>query len=164
MMTKKDFIEMMRRTQAPLKGMIEMVPEDKLDWAPGSTFMSTAQVLKHLSENWLIIPMMVKNEWPDMSPEKMAEAMKLENLPRCTKAEALAAIEKDLNETVAFVENEISEKDFFSTVVSAPWGFKGEIWKGVLMAKDHQVNHKMQLHLYLKLLGKPVDTHTLYGM
>jgi len=39
--------------------------------------------------------------------------------------------------------------------VTAPWGFKGEIWKGVLMAIEHQLNHKMQLHIYLKLLGLP---------
>ena len=41
-MNKSDFIGLMRRTQAPLKGMIEMVPEDKLDWAPGKGFMSIA--------------------------------------------------------------------------------------------------------------------------
>ncbi len=37
------------------------------------------------------------------------------------------------------------------------------MWKAVLMAKDHQAHHKMQLHPYLKLLGLPVNTQTLYG-
>jgi hypothetical protein len=32
------------------------------------------------------------------------------------------------------------------------------------MAKGHQVNHEMQLHLYLKLLKLPVNTQTLYGV
>jgi hypothetical protein len=32
------------------------------------------------------------------------------------------------------------------------------------MAQEHQVSHRMQLHLYLKLLGQPVNTSTLYGM
>jgi hypothetical protein len=160
---KSDFIEMMRRTRAPLKGMIEMVPDDKLDWAPDKNFMSTAQVLKHLSESWCVIKMMVTNQWPFNDFKEMEEALKLENMPGCSKAEALAAIETDLNDTIDFIEKEISDEDFFSTVVSAPWGFKGETWKAVLMAKDHLVNHKMQLHIYLKILGQPVNTQTLYG-
>ena len=163
-MKKEDFIKMMRKTQAPLEKMVEMVPDDKLDWAPAGNFMSVSQLLKHLSENWVIIKMMVKNEWPDMSPEQMEEAMKLENLPRCTKAEAITDMKKDLDDAIAFVEKEITEEDFFSKEIAAPWGFKGPIWQGVMMAKDHTMNHKMQLHLYLKLLGKPVDTSTLYGM
>lgn len=162
-MKKSDFIEMMRRTQAPLKGMIEMVPDDKPDWAPEKGFMSIAQVLKHLSENWCLIKIMVTNQWPFNDPKEMEESLKLENMPGCSKAEALQAIEKDLNDTIDFIEKEISEEDFFSKVVSAPWGFEGEIRKAVLMAKNHLVNHKMQLHIYLKLLGQPVNTQTLYG-
>jgi hypothetical protein len=126
--------------------------------------MTVGQVLKHLTENWCIIRMMITNEWPFSSPEEMAEAMKLENLPSCSKAEALTAMEKDLNEAVAYVEQEIPEEDFFTKEITAPWGFSGEIWKAVLMARKHQLNHKMQLHHYLKLLGCPVDTGTLYGM
>jgi len=160
---KSDFINQMRLTQAPLKGMIEMIPEDKLDWAPGKGFMSIGQVLKHLSGNWCLLEMMVTKQWPFKDPKAMEEDMKLENMPGCSKAEALEAIEKDLNDAVAFIENEISKEDFFSKVVSAPWGFEGEIWKAVLIANSHLLNHKMQLHLYLKLLGQPVHTGTLYG-
>jgi hypothetical protein len=29
---------------------------------------------------------------------------------------------------------------------------------------EHQVSHKMQLHLYMKQLGLAVNTGTLYGM
>ena len=163
-MKKADFVSIMKKTQAPLKKMVDMVPDDKLGWAPDKGFMTTGQVLKHLSENWCIIRMMVTNEWPFSSADEMAEAMKLENMPSCTKAEAKAAFDKDLNDAVAFVEKKLSEDEFFQKKVSAPWGFEGEIWKAVLMAKEHQVNHKMQLHLYLKLLGRPVNTETLYGM
>ena len=162
-MKTSDFIEQMELTQRPLRKMVEMVPEDKLGWAPAKGFMTVGQLIKHVSENWCVIRMMVKNEWPFSSPEQMAEAMRLENIPSCSKAEALAAMDKDLKETITYVKKGITEQDFFSRVVTAPWGFKGEIWKGVLMAKDHQMNHKMQLHVYLKLLGLPVNTQTLYG-
>ena len=164
MMNKSDFIEEMRSTQRPLIKMVEMVPEDRLNWAPAEDFLTIAQILKHVSANWSIIRMMVTDSWPDSNPEEMAEAMKLENLPSCSKAEALEEMKKDLDDAVQYIEREISEEDFFSRSVSAPWNWTGEIWKAVLMAKDHQVNHKMQLHLYLKLLKLPVNTQTLYGM
>lgn len=163
-MKKQDFFKMMQTTQAPLKGMIEMVPGDKLDWRPADNFMSIGQLLKHLSENWGFVKMMVKNEFPDMTPEKMEESMKLENLPSYTPEEALTSMEKDLADTIAFLENEVTDDDFLNKVIVAPWGFKGETWKAVLMAKEHLVNHKMQLHCYLKLLGLPVNTATLYAM
>ena len=163
-MNKNEFIEIMKKAQAPLKGMVEMIPDDKLDWAPGEGFMKMGQVIKHLSENWCIVRMMVTNDWPFSDMEELGDAMKLENLPSCTKSEAIAAMEKDLNDAVAYIQNDLSEEVFFEKTVSAPWGFDGEIWKGVLMAKEHQVSHRMQLHIYLKQLGLPVHTGTLYGM
>jgi uncharacterized damage-inducible protein DinB len=163
-LNKADFIADIRKTQAPLKAMIEMVPDDKLDWAPAEGFMNLGQLLKHLSENWCVIRMMVTGEWPFSDPKEMEEGMKLENMPSCSKSEALEVMDKDLTDAVAFIEKEISDDDFFAKQVSAPWGFSGAIWQAVLMAKDHQMNHKMQLHIYLKLLGKPVHTGTLYGM
>jgi hypothetical protein len=117
-----------------------------------------------LLKTGVFIKMMVTNQWPFSDPKEMEESLKLENMPGCSKVEALEAMETDLNDAIAFVESEVSDEDFFSKVVSAPWGFQGEIWKAVLMAKDHQVSHKMLLHTYLKLLGLPVHTGTLYGM
>jgi uncharacterized damage-inducible protein DinB len=163
-MNKSDFILIMKKAQAPLKGMVEMIPDDKLDWAPGEGFMNMGQVIKHLTENWCIVRMMVTEDWPFSDMEEMADAMKLENMPSCSKSEAVAAMEKDLNDAIAYMENELSEEDLFNKKVSAPWGFEGEVWKAVLMAKEHQVSHRMQLHIYLKLIGLPVDTGTLYGM
>lgn len=164
MIEKKTFIEMMLRTQEPLKKMVDMTPADKIDWRPADNCMSVGQLLKHMTENWGFIRMMVKNDFPKMTPEQMMEMMKLENLPSCDKEEALAGMAKDLEEAAAFISNEISDEDFFNKTVAAPWGFKGEIWKALMMIRDHQMNHKMQLHLYLKLLGLPVNTSTLYGM
>lgn len=161
-MDKRDFMEIMRQTHAPLGTMLQMVPEAKLSWAPGPGFMSLGQLIKHIGENWCLIKMMVTNQWPPSSPEEMAEAMKLENIPCCSKTEAIAAAATDLEESLAYIEHEIGEDAFFNQVVSTPWGFKGEIWKGVLMAQEHFLNHKMQLHLYLKLCGATVSTATLY--
>jgi len=163
-MQKSDFIDIINKTQAPLQAMVEMVPDDKLDWAPAEGFMSIGQVLKHLSENWCIVKMMVTNEWPFKNEEDMGEAMKLENMVSCSKSEALATMADDLKGAINYIENDLSDDDFFNKTVTAPWGFKGEICRAVLMANDHQLNHKMQLHIYLKQIGLPVHTGTLYGM
>jgi len=159
--TKKDFIELMHKVQNPLKGMIKMIPEEKVDWRPAPGFMSVGQVLKHVSENWVFLKMMITGQFPKGDIE---EEMKLENLKSSTPNEAFEACEMDFNSCVAFIEKEISEEDFFNKVIEAPWGFKGAIWQAVTMLRDHQTNHKMQLHLYMKMLGLPVHTGTLYGM
>jgi len=163
-MNKNDFVEQMRSTQQPLMRMVEMIPDDQLSWAPARGFMTLGQLIKHLTANWCIVRMMVTGDWPVSDPAELAEAAELEDLPFCSKAEALREMQKDLDDAVAYIEKEVSEEDFFSRTVSAPWNWTGEVWKAVLMAKDHQANHKMQLHLYLKLLGLPVNTQTLYGM
>ncbi len=163
-MNKKDFIELIQTTHAPLKGLVEMVPDDKLDWAPGKSFMTVGQVLKHISENWSIIRMLVTGKWPFTSEQQMADMMKLENIPSCSKTEAIQAMERDLKDSLEYIEKEISQEDFFNKVVTAPWGFQGELWKAILMAQEHFLNHKMQLFLYLKMLGFPVNTGLLYGM
>ncbi len=162
-MNKQDFITIMQRTQKPLTNMVEMIPEDKLDWAPDEGFMTTGQLINHLTENWSVVKMMVNADFP-FTEEGLADALKLENMKSMSKTDALAAMDKDLNDAIAYITDEISDDDFFGKVVSAPWGFKGEIWQAVGMANDHQIGHKMQLHLYLKLMGQPVHTGTLYGM
>jgi len=163
-MNKRDFMEIMRQTHAPLKKMLEMVPDAELSWAPAKGFMTFGQLINHIAENWCIVKMMVTNQWPFNSVEQMAEGMKLENIPSCSRQEAMAAAENDLKNGLAYVEHEITEEDFFNKVVTAPWGFEGEIWKALLMAQEHFLTHKMQLHLYLKLRGAPVNTATLYGV
>jgi hypothetical protein len=56
----------------------------------------------------------------------------------------------------------ISEQDFAHKVVSVPWGMKGKMNRMAASFREHFTNHKMQLFTYLKLLGLPVDTNTLY--
>lgn len=160
---KQDFVDVMRQTHAPLEKMLEMVPDTKLSWAPAAGFMTFGQLIKHVSENWCMVEMMVKNQFPPMSMEQMVEAMKVENIPSGSKHEAIEAAKKDLARAVEYLEREVTEEDFFGKVVNAPWGFSGEIWRALLMAQEHFLNHKMQLHLYLKLCGAAVNTGTLYG-
>ena len=57
----------------------------------------------------------------------------------------------------------LSEEDFANKVVSVPWGWNCKMERMAIGFLGHFLNHKMQLFTYLKLLGLPVNTETLYG-
>jgi len=99
-------------------------------------------------------------QWPH-TLEQMMELMKLENITSCSVEEALSRLEKDKTVLREFLDS-LSEEDFTHKVVSAPWGMGGKMERMAIAFLEHFTNHKMQLFTYLKLLGFPVDTATLY--
>jgi hypothetical protein len=124
--------------------------------------MSVGQVLCHLSDGFGGgFDMLLSGKWPTM--EEMGEGMKLENLPSCSSQEALDKLEMD-KKTLRQVLDGLSEEDFTSKVVSVPWGMTAKVERMAISFLEHFTNHKMQLFTYLKLLGLPVNTETLYGM
>ena len=161
-MTKNEFYKVVMENYRPTEKLIGMVPGDKLNWRPGPTFMSAAQLVCHLSDGlgagleWLL-----GGKWPSM--EEMGESMKLENLPSCSPQEALDKLEKD-KRILRQILDGMSEEDFTNKVVSAPWGMRAKMERMAIGFLGHFTNHKMQLFTYLKLLGLPVNTQTLYGM
>ena len=160
-MTKNEFSEMVLQSVQPAEKLIAMVPADKLDWKPGPTFMSLGQVLCHLSDGLGGgLESVVSGKWP--STEEMEAGMKLENMPSCGVQEALSKLEKDKAILRATLDG-ISEDDFTNRVVSVPWGWKAKFEIMSFGFLGHFNNHKMQLFTYLKLLGLPVNTESLYG-
>jgi hypothetical protein len=161
-MTKNEFYEVVMENYRPAEKLIGMVPRDKLNWRPGPTFMSAGQVICHLTMGlgtgleWLL-----GGKLPSM--EEMGESMKLENLPSCSPQEALDKLEQD-KKILRHVLDGLSEEDFTDKVVSAPWGMTAKMERMAIGFLGHFTNHKMQLFTYLKLLGLPVNTQTLYGM
>jgi len=161
-MTKNEYYEVVMENYRPAEKLIRMVPEDKINWAPGPTFMITGQVLSHLSEGiGGGLEMLLTGKWP--SPQEMEEGMKLENLPSCNPQEALDKLEKD-KKTLRQVLDGVSEEDFAKKVVSVPWGWNAKMERMAINFLGHFTSHKMQLFTYLKLLGLPVNTETLYGV
>jgi hypothetical protein len=160
-MTKKEYYDCTIQTYQPTLGMIRMAPADKLGWRPGPTFMSLGQLICHISSGiGEELRMLITNKYPAM--EEMMAAMKLENLPSCGLEEAAQKLEKD-KATLREVLDGVSERDFAQKVVSTPWGWKGKLEIMAILFREHFTNHKMQLFTYLKLLGLPVNTQTLYG-
>jgi hypothetical protein len=155
---KDEFYQYALDAFRPAESMLKKVPSDKLDWKPGPNFMSLGQLICHLGDGiGSELRMAITNSWP--KPEEMGDAMK--SMPSCSVEQALAKLEKDkaaLKEILAG----ISEDEFASKIISVPWGWKANVEKMALDFREHFVNHKMQLFTYLKLLGFPVNTETLY--
>ena len=160
-MTKDEFYDFVMHAYRPAETMIRMAPADKLDWRPGPQFMSLGQLICHMASGLGAgLRATLAGNWPPM--EEMDKGMRLENLPACAVAEALAKLEKD-KATLREVLASVSAEDFAQKVVSVPWGAKGKTEQMALYFREHFTNHKQQLFTYLKLLGLPVDTATLYG-
>ena len=159
-MKKDEFIQFTLDAYRPAESLIKMAPADKLDWQPGATFMTLGQVICHLSDGvGGALNMLISGNWP--KPEEMEESMKQGGMPSCTVEEALAKLEKDkeiLHEVLAGV----TEEDFANRVLSTPWGWESKMEQMALSFREHFTTHKMQLFTYLKLLGFPVNTSTLY--
>jgi uncharacterized damage-inducible protein DinB len=162
-MNKDDYYELLMEAYKPAATLIRMVPADKLEWRPASGFMSLGQLVCHLTEPIGDgVRCLITNHWP-FNTQEMESGMKLENIPSCTVEEALGRLEKDKT-ILREVLSDLSDEEFAQKPVSTPWGWKGKLEVMAILFREHFTNHKMQLFLYLKLLGLPVNTATLYGV
>jgi len=153
---KDEFFQYALDAFKPAETMLKMVPADKLDWKPGPTFMTMGQLICHMSSGiGTELKMAIDNSWPAMGEGGMPQ------FPSCGVDEAIANLEKDKT-TLRTILEEVSEEDFAAKIISVPWGWKSKMEKMALDFRDHFVHHKMQLFTYLKLLGLPVNTETLY--
>jgi uncharacterized damage-inducible protein DinB len=58
----------------------------------------------------------------------------------------------------------VDERTFNDQVCKIPWMAPGTTLKEyMLLTAEHLSNHRMQLFMYLRLLGVKVDTACLYG-
>jgi hypothetical protein len=153
---KDEFCEYAVNAFRPAESLLKMVPADKLDWKPGDNFMTMGQLICHLGDGiGTELRMLISNTWPPMDGAAHPP------MPSCSVQEALAKLEKD-KATIREVLAGVSEEDFANKIVKVPWGWENKLELMSLDFREHFINHKMQLFTYLKLLGFPVNTETLY--
>jgi hypothetical protein len=153
---KDEFCEYAVNAFRPAESLLKMVPADKLDWKPGDNFMTLGQLICHMGDGiGTELRMLITNSWPQMDGAAHPP------MPSCSAQEALAKLEKD-KATLKEVLAGVSEEDFANKIVKVPWGWENKLEFMALDFREHFVNHKMQLFTYLKLLGFPVNTQTLY--
>ena len=157
---KNEFQQYVMESFRPAESLLKMIPEDKLDWKPAAGFMSMGQLIHHLCDGGIgeALRKTISGDWP--SQEELEASMKQE-MPACSVEEALDKLETDRTVLKATL-SQVTEEDFENKLVSVPWGWEAKIEMMGLQFLSHFFHHKMQLFMYLKLLGFPVNTTTLY--
>lgn len=136
---------------------LERIPEDKFDWAPHPKSTKLGQLATHLAQlpSWTKVTLMddsidIGNAQPP-APQK-------------SRKEILAEFEKNVAEARQTLAN-AKDEDFFK-----PWSLKNKgavvftlpkiaVMRGFVM--NHNVHHRAQLGVYLRLCDVPVPS--IYG-
>ena len=163
-MTRKEYLNFIEGIYKAARGLIQITPEDKLDFKPKEGLMTIAQVLMHLTTCMgASLSPALNDSWPEMPEEDMlppAEKMPKSNSP----AEALKAIDQDWELMKQELEK-ITDGEFNQNKVNVPWmPFPMTITDYMMQAMQHLSNHRMQLYTWLKLSGEDLNTSHLYGM
>jgi uncharacterized damage-inducible protein DinB len=154
--------------------LIDLVDENQLNWKPstGSNWMTTGQLLKHLTEGCgAAMRGFVTGDWgmpegvdpSQLPPEEMLPpAEKLPTVANVAEVKQLLAKDKQV---ALDMLAKCSEDELANKIATAPWD-PTEMVLGhrLLQMVDHLKQHKGQLFYYLKLQGKPVNTGNLWGM
>jgi uncharacterized damage-inducible protein DinB len=156
------------------EGLVKLVEDGDLTWKPstGGNWMTTGQLLRHVAVACgSTAKGFVTGDWgmpegfdvSDMSPEEMLpSAEKLPTVENLAEAKKLLAEDK---KTAFEMLDKCSEEDLDTKIIEAPWDdMKIPLGQRFLQCVEHLNSHKGQLFYYLKLQGKPVNTHHLWGM
>lgn len=154
--------------------LLDQVVEADLDWKPatGTNWMTTGQLCMHIT-NACGTGMrgFVTGDWgmpegmdpTDMKPEDMLPPA--EKLPAVSSiAEAKRLLMEDKQVALDAIAS-AGEGDLTNKAAPAPWDpTEMPLGQRCLSMLSHLAQHKGQLFYYLKLQGKRVNTHHLWGM
>ena len=160
-MTPKEFVEYGETIYRPTTKLISLAPADKLDWKPGAgNYMNLGQLLHHVSTCPGGFVAAVNNAFPpgDAFQKFLQEDLRNTKMPEIAGREVSRAWDEAKAALTA-----VPPAEFQARMVAVPWGPPMPLWRTCLAMAEHWLNHKYQLFFYLKLLGKPVNTMTLYA-
>lgn len=155
--------------------LLSLVEDSTLGWKPGSgaNWMTVGQLLAHLPQACgMCCKGFVTGDWglPDGATfaDMPADAM-LPPAEQMPSAESVAQAREQLaaDKAVSFAMVAQAGEARLSTEASAaPWspGHEQLLGQHLLGMTGHLGAHASQLFYYLKLQGKDVNTHHLYGM
>lgn len=163
-MTREEFLACATETYAGTRSVLRAVPADKIDYCPREGMLSIAKLIRHIASACAgPFKFVLEGNFPPPTGKgPMTPASELKGYGSVD--EALSHLDEDeklLRSTVMG----LSEEEFQTNQIQLPWApVKVPVWHLGLMMTDHLSGHRMQLFQYLRILGEPVDTYTLYGM
>jgi uncharacterized damage-inducible protein DinB len=156
------------------EGLVDMVDDSMLSWKPatGDNWMTTGQLLRHIVDSCgMGMKGFVTGDWgwpSDMDPSQMKPEDMLPPAEKMLTVESVAEAKKLLAEDKQIALDmlkQCSDEDLTNKIATAPWDPTGMILgHRLLQMVQHLSGHKNQLFYYLKLMGKLVNTHHLWGM
>ncbi len=151
-MKRTDFIEYYKKSCYPMEVLMKLAPLEDLDWKPREDAWTLAQLLEHSAITPRPLLHLIQNDWPasHSAPPKGK-----------TGPDACTLFKQNKEETLAALEG-LSDDDFLNRPASTPFGFEGTLANLLQVMTDHQSGHKTELYMYLKMIGVPVNTATLY--
>lgn len=154
------------------RNLINLLKESDLGWKPssGSNWMDVSQLLMHMSTA-CGVPTAEFVNGCNGSPEDL-EANQLtledvlpsaEHMPRVhTIPEALQLLESDRLMAIAALKSCPEEQLEQSTITTLWDNIPRPLGYRILQMTGHLSQHKTQLFYYMKLMGYPVNTRSLY--
>ena len=145
------------REFAETRRSLERIPEDKFDWKPHEKSFTLHQLAAHVAEIARWVPVTLNMDEFDIDAP-------YDRVVPETKEEILAHFDEGVAEARSLIEGATSDQ------LMSTWSMKkgGEVTmsmpKGVVLRSfilNHNVHHRAQLGVYLRMLDVPVPGH--YG-
>lgn len=164
-MTKDEYAKFARGVVKATRGLIAKVPADRLDWRPDPSFLTMGSVVRHVAETvGEGLKAVMDGGWGIHFEGGGGGLPPAEAFPSVRSVqEGLDLIDADWK---LFEERfaKVDEKTLNAQVVKIPWmAPETTLAEYMLHTVEHLSNHRMQLFLYLRLIGLKVNTATLYG-
>lgn len=163
MIRRDQFLEFYREIVTSTEVLFQQVPDDRLDWRPVETVFTLGQLLAHMVGSTRVYADGVTDgNWGFTAMREILLANR-----RTTPMGSASALER-LKENAAYFAEKLSllsERDFEEGEVFAPQvnGFAPR-WRIALLAAEHQITHKTELFMSLKMLHLKVHTGHLYHL
>ena len=157
-------------TYAIVEQLFRQVDDEDLSWKPseGHGWMTVGQLLMHCASFGCgkAVQGFVTGEWPANAQSESTDVHvpPAAALPTVVSVqEALELLAEDRRVTVSCIAA-AGEPNLLTRRITAPWGGRElSLFQQLLEMLEHLAQHKGQLFYYLKLMGKKVDSHDLWG-
>jgi len=133
---------------------VEDFSAQDLDFKPADGMMSFGELARHILEAGHLMTGMLLDEVKSMAGPDFREMVK-KYVSQVPPTEGTGALARELRSSVEKRSAELSEKnaDFFEAELTRPDGQRVTRLEMLQMVKEHELTHRAQLFVYLRLKG-----------
>ena len=148
-----EFAQYWRRIRGRTMAVARCIPGDRFDWSPGHGAMTIGDLVRHLAvtERWLFVEV-----------ARGGQSAYLSHGPELGQSleEVLGLLTRLHDESLGIIEQ--LTVDEWERPVCTPGGATMPAWKWLRAMVEHEVHHRGQLYLALRLCG--VATPPIFGL